>query len=142
MRAIIMSGLRPRTIAHRMAAMIVAVLATLLGFAAPASAATVNGGTLTVTHLSNGALQLNYNGHNYVCYSGDLCIYRGGYQTYYVCQSVSNAYTGTGWSVNNQSGSGGVARFIARNGASNWNQPIDTAATINWNYVKSITTCT
>jgi hypothetical protein len=122
--------------------MAIAALGLMLGLAAPASAATVNGGTLTITHLSNNALQLNYNGHNYICYYGDLCIYRGQYQTYYVCQSVGNSYTADGWSVNNQFGSGGVARFIGRNGAPNWNQPINTAYGIHWNNVKSITTCT
>jgi hypothetical protein len=137
-----MRGLRSNSRFHRVAAMIVVALTLMLGFAAPASAATVNGGTPTVTHLSNNALQINYNGHSYTCYYGDLCIYRSSYQTFYVCQSFSNSFTGTGWSVNNQIGSGGVAHFIGRNGASNWNQPINSGYYIYWNNVKSVTTCT
>ncbi|MGI8667348.1 MAG: hypothetical protein ACR2N4_15210 [Jatrophihabitans sp.] len=125
-----------------MAVAFVGVLIAMFALAAPASAATVSGGRLTITPLSNGALRLNYNGHSYTCYQGDLCLYRGGYQTYYVCQGVTNSVTSEGFSVNNQGGSGSTAKFIGRNGAANWNQAAGTAYYIHWNYVKSFTTCT
>jgi hypothetical protein len=129
--------LRPR---HVVVALVTAVLATMT-FAGPASAATV-GSTITVTHLSNNALRITYAGHSYICYYGDLCIYRGGsYEAYYACRTVANSTTSNGWAINNQYGSGGTATFYARSG-SNGSLGVNRAAGVYWANVKSFRICT
>ena len=89
----------------------VVVLLSVIGFAAPAEAVSKPSPNYTITKLNNNALQLSYGGKNYICYYGDLCVYRGGhYSTYYKCQTVSNSTTSNGWFVNNQT-PGGTAKF-------------------------------
>ena len=129
---------------RRLAIALLAVLGLLIGLATPADAASITGSPVpNVTRLSNNALRLTWNGHTYTCYYGDLCLYRGGYQTYYACQTVTNTVETSGWEINNQYGSGGRTWFYGRNGApSIYEDPGSPPYEIYWHYVGSIKTCT
>ena len=129
---------------RRLTAVLVAALALLLSLATPANAASITGSQVPgVTRLSNNALRLTWNGNTYTCYYGDLCLYRGGYQTYYACQTVTNTVDTAGWEINNQYGSGGRTWFYGRNGAPTiYEDPGTPPYEIYWHYVGSIKTCT
>lgn len=128
----------------RLATVLGTALSLLLTLATPADAASITGPTIPgVTRLSNNALRLTWNGHTYTCYYGDLCLYRGGYQTYYACQTVTNTVETAGWEINNQYGSGGRTWYYGRNGAPTiYEDPGWPPSEIYWHYVGSIKTCT
>jgi hypothetical protein len=124
----------------------VGTAATFLALAGSASAASVVGGSLPhQTDAGNGAITLTYGGHSYICYRGDLCVYRGGhYEAYYACRTVTNTATADGWAVNNQFGAGSTATFYSRPGSgfTTANLGADDLGVAHWRGIRSFRVCT
>ncbi len=104
------SGRFPRFAAALCAVLgVLACIVSASALTAPANAATESADSCLYSvglhPQSNGVVRLTCGGHTYYCYSGDLCMWRGSYQSYYKCATYSKSYTGPGgWIVNNETG--------------------------------------
>ncbi|MDQ2835985.1 MAG: hypothetical protein M3Y42_02015 [Actinomycetota bacterium] len=98
--------------------------------ASPASAPSSCLYSVELTPQSAGVVKLSCGGHTYYCYQGDLCMWRGSFQTYYKCATYTNTYTGPGgWIVNNETGG---AKAILYPTAYYASQGVTNAAVPHW----------
>ena len=98
----------------------------------------------TVNRQSDGTMKLGCGSHTYLCYRGDACMWRTQYETYYICQTVADGFSGEGWIVNNQTG-GAVVTLYPKNNTAPYTQPAypnsNYMGVWNFDYFKKFRTC-